>query len=104
MNSDADQSHRPRREPRKESSGGGNRPIGKRSRDPLAATCPTCGRRFLRDESPTPPFCSERCQLVDLGRWLDEEIGLPYEGPPGETPVDDRDPDETDPEPRRGQE
>lgn len=48
-------------------------------RDPLAGTCPTCGRRFLFDETPTPPFCSERCQLVDLGRWLDEEIGLPLE-------------------------
>ncbi len=51
-------------------------------RDPLASRCPTCGHRFLLDETPTPPFCSERCQMVDLGRWLDEEIGLPYESDP----------------------
>jgi endogenous inhibitor of DNA gyrase (YacG/DUF329 family) len=25
------------------------------------------------------PFCSERCRLIDLGRWLDEEQGLPIE-------------------------
>ena len=25
------------------------------------------------------PFCSERCRLIDLGRWLDEEIGVPVE-------------------------
>jgi endogenous inhibitor of DNA gyrase (YacG/DUF329 family) len=22
------------------------------------------------------PFCSDRCRLVDLGRWLDERYGL----------------------------
>ncbi len=22
------------------------------------------------------PFCSERCRLLDLGRWLDEDRGL----------------------------
>ena len=25
------------------------------------------------------PFCSERCQLVDLGRWLSEEYRVPEE-------------------------
>lgn len=25
------------------------------------------------------PFCSERCRLVDLGRWLNEEHALPFE-------------------------
>jgi uncharacterized protein len=25
------------------------------------------------------PFCSERCRLVDLGRWLDEKQRLPIE-------------------------
>lgn len=50
--------------------------------------CPTCGRRYLADESESLPFCSERCQLADLGRWLDEDIGLPHEGDPGEAPVE----------------
>lgn len=25
------------------------------------------------------PFCSERCRKIDLGRWMDEEIGIPLE-------------------------
>jgi len=24
------------------------------------------------------PFCSNRCRLVDLNRWLEEKHGLPY--------------------------
>lgn len=53
-------------------------------------SCPTCSRRFLLDETNAPPFCSPRCQMVDLGRWLDEEIGLPYDGDPGDAPVEER--------------
>jgi endogenous inhibitor of DNA gyrase (YacG/DUF329 family) len=41
--------------------------------------CPICGKR-LDDEVEAPrPFCSRRCRLVDLQRWLDERYGLPYE-------------------------
>jgi len=43
------------------------------------------------DETATPPFCSERCQLIDLGHWLDEEIGVPFEGDAENTPVERRD-------------
>ena len=25
------------------------------------------------------PFCSERCRLIDLGRWLSEGYGMPVE-------------------------
>jgi hypothetical protein len=41
--------------------------------------CPICDRPFELDESPAPPFCSRRCHRIDLGRWLGEEYGLPYE-------------------------
>ncbi|HEV3025114.1 MAG TPA: DNA gyrase inhibitor YacG, partial [Pirellulales bacterium] len=34
--------------------------------------CPICDRRFESDESKWPPFCSERCRRIDLGRWLGE--------------------------------
>ena len=30
--------------------------------------CPTCRKLVLRSE-PEFPFCSERCRLVDLGKW-----------------------------------
>lgn len=32
---------------------------------------------FDADASKTMPFCSSRCKLIDLGRWLDERIGIP---------------------------
>ena len=28
------------------------------------------------------PFCSERCQLIDLGNWASEKYGLPFESDP----------------------
>jgi uncharacterized protein len=30
------------------------------------------------DKSPWP-FCSERCRLIDLGKWLGEEYRVPAE-------------------------
>ena len=37
--------------------------------------CPICKKPVsLADDSPVRkwfPFCSERCSLIDLGRWLD---------------------------------
>ncbi|MGB7345452.1 MAG: DNA gyrase inhibitor YacG [Pirellulaceae bacterium] len=48
----------------------------------MPMVCSTCGRDFLLDETEAPPFCSQRCRMIDLGRWLDEEIGVPHEGGP----------------------
>lgn len=39
--------------------------------------CPTCGEMFNSEASPAMPFCSARCRQIDLGRWLDERIGIP---------------------------
>lgn len=44
------------------------------------ARCSLCGHPFLRAESKAFPFCSTRCQQIDLGQWLDEKLGLPIEG------------------------
>jgi endogenous inhibitor of DNA gyrase (YacG/DUF329 family) len=38
------------------------------------------------------PFCSERCKLIDLGRWLDGAYQVPVEQPgelDGEQPDED---------------
>ncbi len=40
--------------------------------------CPTCKKAFDTAAAPAMPFCSERCRLIDLGRWFDEEHGLPH--------------------------
>ena len=42
--------------------------------------CIQCGRAYELTSTKTHPFCSQRCQMVDLGRWLNEEIQLPHEG------------------------
>jgi uncharacterized protein len=42
--------------------------------------CPICERFFDPDQSRALPFCSPRCKLIDLGRWLEEDYGLAYEG------------------------
>ncbi len=41
--------------------------------------CPICRRPFDPQRSPAMPFCSQRCRLIDLGRWLDERYGVPIE-------------------------
>jgi uncharacterized protein len=39
--------------------------------------CPTCGKPTVRQENPWRPFCSERCKLIDFGRWTNEEYRVP---------------------------
>jgi len=39
--------------------------------------CPVCDAAVDLTATPTVPFCSERCRLIDLGRWLDEAYAVP---------------------------
>ena len=51
--------------------------------------CRHCGRKVTCDrleDVPTLPFCSERCRLVDLGKWFDGEHRI--EGVPGDEDED----------------
>lgn len=43
--------------------------------------CSFCGKPIEREGNPYRPFCSEQCQHRDLGNWLDERYGLPWEDP-----------------------
>lgn len=37
---------------------------------PTVVNCPTCKAQVeWSDKSPYRPFCSKRCQLIDLGEW-----------------------------------
>jgi hypothetical protein len=35
--------------------------------------CPICKKTTTWRENPLRPFCSERCKLIDLGKWASEE-------------------------------
>jgi endogenous inhibitor of DNA gyrase (YacG/DUF329 family) len=39
--------------------------------------CPHCTNYVTWPETPTYPFCSERCRLIDLGVWADGGYRLP---------------------------
>lgn len=46
--------------------------------DTTTVNCPTCGKPVIWNESsPYRPFCSKRCQLIDLGEWAAEEKRIP---------------------------
>ncbi|MCB9743391.1 MAG: DNA gyrase inhibitor YacG [Alphaproteobacteria bacterium] len=48
---------------------------------PTTVPCPRCRAPALRRAlNPAFPFCSERCRMIDLGAWLDEDFRIP--GPP----------------------
>ena len=38
--------------------------------------CPICQQKGPWFENPWGPFCSERCKMVDLGKWLGEEYRI----------------------------
>jgi endogenous inhibitor of DNA gyrase (YacG/DUF329 family) len=49
----------------------------------MASRCPSCRRAVLpRAKNPCFPFCSDRCRLVDLGKWLGGEYRIPVAPPP----------------------
>jgi endogenous inhibitor of DNA gyrase (YacG/DUF329 family) len=48
----------------------------------IQGRCPICAKTYVIctiDELPTFPFCSERCRLIDVGRWADGRYVVPGE-------------------------
>jgi endogenous inhibitor of DNA gyrase (YacG/DUF329 family) len=46
----------------------------------IRGRCPTCSKPYeiaALDALPSFPFCSDRCRLVDLGRWIDGKHVIP---------------------------
>lgn len=35
--------------------------------------CPICRKPTQWQDNPNRPFCSERCRIIDLGKWASEE-------------------------------
>jgi endogenous inhibitor of DNA gyrase (YacG/DUF329 family) len=59
------------------------------------ARCPRCHKAVLDPLSAEPenrpadyPFCSERCRLLDLSKWLQGEYSIPTNAPLDVGPMD----------------
>jgi len=61
------------------------------------ARCPIC-RTEVDAGSEVFPFCSPRCRLVDLGRWLNEEYRIPSVEPPDPEELPTAEPGERNPD------
>lgn len=49
--------------------------------------CPRCGKSTVYDvKNKFRPFCSDRCQLIDLGEWASEKYAVPTEEQPAAEP------------------
>ncbi len=42
-------------------------------------TCPSCKKETTLENNQYRPFCSERCQSIDLGAWAEEKYSIPGE-------------------------
>ena len=43
----------------------------------IQVKCIQCQVKFSYYQSKYRPFCSERCQLIDLGHWFEESYRVP---------------------------
>jgi len=55
----------------------------------LRVKCPRCGKEERWQGNEFRPFCSQKCQMVDLGNWSNEDYSI--DG--GKAPQRDRDED-----------
>lgn len=54
--------------------------------------CPTCQTQVVwSTQSPHRPFCSDRCRLIDLGQWANEEHKIAAKSPDHELDKNDVD-------------
>ncbi|MEE9141999.1 MAG: DNA gyrase inhibitor YacG [Gammaproteobacteria bacterium] len=53
--------------------------------------CPHCSETVVwSSDNPYRPFCSERCRLIDLGDWFNEEHAIPGETAAPKEPDDEQ--------------
>lgn len=57
----------------------------------LIVKCPSCKKEFQYYESKFRPFCTDRCQKVDLGHWLSETYTVPDKSNAVELEVENED-------------
>ena len=58
------------------------------SPDIKAVPCPICKAKVARDAAHFP-FCSKRCQTIDLGNWASNRYTIPSPLPDDDMPDDE---------------
>lgn len=57
----------------------------------LIVSCPRCKKNIEYSlENKFRPFCSERCQLIDLGEWATESYKIPVKNTEFDTSADEK--------------
>ncbi len=56
----------------------------------MKVKCPVCGKTIEWEKNPYRPFCSYRCKMIDLGKWLKEEYRLQDEKHDKANGIDER--------------
>jgi endogenous inhibitor of DNA gyrase (YacG/DUF329 family) len=59
----------------------------------MKARCPICDKEAEWKQNPYRPFCSERCKLIDLGKWAMEKYRVPGDKISGEAEQKEREND-----------
>ena len=49
---------------------------------PRTFPCPRCGDVSTWEGNAFRPFCAERCKMIDLGAWANDEYKLPTQDAP----------------------
>jgi uncharacterized protein len=57
--------------------------------------CPICKKEVALG-APDFPFCSERCRMLDLGKWASEEYRISEPAPQGAGPGAEADAEDAD--------
>lgn len=56
---------------------------------PRMVACPQCGALSeFSPGNPLRPFCSQRCKLIDLGAWANEDYKIADKSPSSDTDTD----------------
>ena len=54
--------------------------------------CPACKKELPQEKKPREknspwPFCTKRCKMIDLGKWVNEEYAIPVRQAPSEEEI-----------------
>jgi len=64
----------------------------------IKGRCPICSKTYqitALDDLPSFPFCSARCRLIDLGRWIDGKYAVPGASASGESDLSEEESDDS---------